>query len=286
MLRANEIRQFFDHIQALNKNKLFITEELVQWSINKFNISELEALDLADNKLGKIHLIINKDILNHESRYTIPKYIYSDYDDDILIRSDLLEPEEFKEDIANKIEWWEELKIIIEKLSWRDFELLAKDILMKNGLNNITITKAQSDQGIDFYGYYKLKSDLTSPRISKDLLLRVVGQVKHSSKSNGVSYQKIASFGTEIKKLRKGIGSDYFLSLDNDFLSNPYPIIGIFITNSYYPTKAVNFANEYGIIYWDGIQISQDLSTKEIISEIIDPSGNLSKDKLIELIKK
>jgi len=66
-------------------------------------------------------------------------------------------------------------------------------------------------------------------------------------------------------------------------LISPCPTIGIFIANSYYPKKAINFAQEYGIIFWDGVQISKDLASPTAISRIKDDNGELSRSKLIEL---
>ena len=112
-----------------------------------------------------------------------------------------------------------------------------------------------------------------------------MGQVKHTKNKNGVSYQKISSFGTEIKKLRKYNNSDYFKNLDEGFISSPHPIMGVFIANSYYPKKAVDFANEYGIIFWDGDQISQDLASLKFIDNISDSSGKLSLDLFKKFLK-
>ena len=124
------------------------------------------------------------------------------------------------------------------------------------------------------------------PRFYNYFKFRVIGQVKHSENNNGVDHQKVASFGTEINKLRKANDNSYFVNLDSDFLSSSWPIIGVFITNSYYPTKSIDFANEYGIIYWDGEQISQDLVNKVNVEKLFDEvTKKLSLEKLKELIK-
>lgn len=283
-MKSSEIKSFFNFLMSHDTPRISISERFAVWLKDSFDISELEALDIIDLNIKKAKLLITKDIDFHASKYTYPKYKFAAYDNDILIATQFDSVEE-KESVYSKINWWENLNKLIKLLDWRDFELLAKQILAENGLNNIEITKAQNDQGIDFYGFFQFDTSKLSYRLYNDIRFRIVGQVKHSTGNHGVDHQKVASFGTEIKKLRSHNNSSYFVNLDDTFLSSPYPTLGIFITNSYYPNKAIDFANEYGIIYWDGIQISQDLATPDFISKIKDDTNTLSINKLKEIIQ-
>lgn len=283
-LKQYEIKAFYDYLMQLEIVKISITEIFSEWLIKEKDLSELEAFEIIDTELSKVIMLIEKDIKFHESKYTYPKYKFSTYDKDILISTHFDFINE-KDEVSSKIIWWNKLNELIKKIDWRTFEILAKHILNANGLTQIEITQAQNDQGIDFYGYFTFSSTNKSYRLYKDLKFRIVGQVKHSNTNKGVNHQKIASFGTEIKKLRTTNNSNYFQNLSDDFLLSPFPIIGIFIANSYYPKKSIDFANEYGIIFWDGIQISQDLAIPEFINKIKLNDSELSLEKLIEEIK-
>jgi hypothetical protein len=282
-MKKQEIVDFYNYLKKLPKLKISISQELVDWLMINTSVSELEALEILDYNFIKITKIITKDIDFHKSRYTFPKFEFAPYDNDILIQAYLNQDSKHVE-ISIKIEWGSSMKDLLKSLSWREFELLARQILLQNELRDIVITKATNDQGIDFFGYYKYPNTRYIKRLPNELIFRVVGQVKHSSSDSGVDHAKISSFGTEILKLRKMNNSSYFQNLDEKFLTSPYPVIGIFITNSYYPRKSIDFANEYGIVFWDGTQISQDLATPEIINKIRNANGTLALDKLVDLI--
>lgn len=283
-MKRAEILTFYDYLIAIDSSRISISGVFSEWIIKTRNVSELDALEIVENEIDKVIALIDADIQLHESKYTFPKFQFAAYDRDILVQTHLHHEEGARKVVLIKIEYWKKLYDLITRLDWRRFELLAKRILKENGLTNITVTQAQNDQGIDFYGFHSFRDTKRMNRFDKDLKFRVVGQVKHSTNNKAVDHQKVASFGTEIQKLRKTNNSNYFQNLSEDFLLSPFPIIGIFITNGYYPPKAINFIDEYGIIYWDGIQIAQDLATEDFIRKIILDSGELSQDLFISRI--
>jgi hypothetical protein len=285
-MRIREINQFIDHLKVLKKNRFYISEEFIDWYKSIFNKSESESIEVFDSNQKKIKKKIQEYINSCESKYILSEFSSSEFDDDTLTNSKYSAGKDEQNDIENKLLWRNNFYELLKKIDWREFELIGKLILSENHIENIKITKSQKDQGIDFYGYFELKSNTTLPRFYNYFKFRIIGQVKHSEKNKGVDHQKVASFGTEINKLRKAKDKSYFVNLEDEFINSNWPILGIFITNSYYPNKAIDFANEYGIIYWDGEQISQDLATKENIDKLFDEvSKELTIDKLKELIK-
>jgi hypothetical protein len=284
-MKKGELIAFHDYLRQLDVPQVSISEQFVYWLRKRDSISELQALEFYEENSERVLKIIQSEIDFHKAKYTFSKFQFASYDKDILIQTSFITDQRPKEEVLIKIEWWQKIDQLIRKLNWRDFELLATEILRVNGLTEIRITQSKNDQGIDFYGYYNFNSKRHLNRLENDIRFRVVGQVKHSANRNGVSHQKIASFGTELTKLRKLNSNNYFVNLDEAFLLCPYPIIGIFIANSYYPNKAEDFGKEYGMILWEGVQISQDLATSLFISKVRDDAGELSKDKLIEIIK-
>jgi len=285
-MKISQVNQFIDHLKTINKNRFYLSEEFVKWYCFKFKNSENDSAEIFESNKNKITNKIITYINQCESKYVLSEFDFSEFDKDVLFNSKYSFDKEQRNNIESKLEWRNKLYELLKKIDWREFELLGKLILSENHIENIKITKSQKDQGIDFYGYFTLKKDSSLPRLYNYFKFRIIGQVKHSEKNKGVDHQKVASFGTEINKLRKAKDKSYFVNLDNDFINSNLPILGIFITNSYYPNKAVDFANEYGIIYWDGEQISQDLATKENIDKLFDEvSENLTLDKLKELIK-
>lgn len=284
-MKISDINAFIDFLKSIKKNKIYVSEEFINWNILNFQIPEIESNEIFEENKKKITKRIIDYINLCKSKFILSEFQMDEFDEDVLINTKFSEGRDQKVNIEYKLEWRHKFYELLKKINWREFELLGKLILLENHIENVKITRSQKDQGIDFYGYFSFKSNNSHPRFYNYFKFRILGQVKHSEKNNGVDYQKVASFGTEINKLRKSNNTKYFENLDQDFINSKLPILGVFITNSYYPTKAVDFANEYGIIYWDGEQISQDLASKEIIDKLIDEvSQDLSLERLKELI--
>lgn len=285
-MKVREIDQFVDHLKILNKNRFYISEEFIEWYSNYSNKSENDSVEVFSSNETRIQKKIKEYINYCESKFIVPEFTHDEFDNDVLINSKFSVEKKDKIDTEYKLKWRNKFSELLKKIDWREFELLGKLILDENHIEKIKITKSQKDQGIDFYGYFEFKSEHQLPRLYNYFKFRVIGQVKHSEKNKGVDHQKVASFGTEINKLRKAIDNSYFVNLEDSFISSNWPILGIFITNSYYPIKAVDFADEYGIIYWDGEQISHDLASKKNIDKLIDEvTQELTVEKLKELIK-
>ncbi|TCP27854.1 restriction endonuclease [Tenacibaculum skagerrakense] len=285
-MKISDIKKFVEHLKVINKNRFYLSEEFIKWNSDNFKMSENESAEVYEINANKITRQIKGYIESCESKHIFSEFKFDEFDSDVLINTKFLEGKDQKDNIEYKLEWRNKFYELLKQIDWREFELLGQLILTENHIENIQITKSQKDQGIDFYGYFSLKNIKSLPRFYNYFKFRIIGQVKHSEKNKGVDHQKVASFGTEINKLRKTTDKSYFVNLDDDFINSKWPILGIFITNSYYPIKAKDFANEYGIIYWDGEQISQDLATKKNIDKLFDEiSQDLSLEKLKVLIK-
>lgn len=284
-MKQSDIVEFIEYLKKIQKNKFYISEEFINWYMMKFEISELDAMDIYDVNSKKIIKKIIQYIDGCNDSYIVPEFTFDFYDSDILIGGRFSYREKDRVDISNKIEFRDKFFNLLKQIEWRELEKLSKFLLSENHIENIVVTHSTNDQGIDFYGYYTFKSEDYVPRFYKYLNFRIIGQVKHSNKNIGVDHQKVASFGTEINKLRKSKEASYFVSLDQEFLKSELPIVGIFITNSYYPKKTIDFAKEYGIIYWNGKQIAEDLSNESLISNIFDSSTQeLSLEKFKKYI--
>lgn len=269
-MKVTDLKSFVEFLKTVKKNKFYLSEEFINWSKEKLDITEIEAIDSFEINQKKIINQINRYIQLCNSKYIHSNFLFEGFDNDTLINTKFTEIDEKRELIKLKLDWRNDLRKLIQKIDWREFEILSKAILQENHIEKIVVTKSSKDQGIDFFGYFLIPDLDHLPRIYQFFKFRIIGQVKHSENNNGVDHSKVASFGTEINKLRKANDDSYFKNLDSDFLNSELPIIGLFITNSYYPNKAIEFAKEYGIVYWDGEQISQDLVTKNIIELIID----------------
>ncbi|MBC2845608.1 restriction endonuclease [Winogradskyella flava] len=280
----------------MKNNKLIIEiiesiNESDQKIINIFSFLENYLLerfnnDYVDSNIDKIgSQIINhykQEVLRCNNKFITPKFEIADYNENILLKSEFTFNKEEQELQSYKIKYREEVFNALKDISWQNFEELAKYILKSNRLSKINITQSSKDQGIDFYGFLHFE-DLTlkSNRLSRDINIRLIGQAKHSSVGNKVNHQKVSSFATEIRKLRKRQNSNYFTCLDEGFYENENAIVGLFITNTDYAPKSEDFANEYGIIIWDGEQISDDLCIKEYIDKMLNELGEIEIKRLI-----
>lgn len=233
---------------------------------------DLSASDMFVDKFGdKVLSSINREIRRCESKFIIPEFTVTSYNSRIIQRSEyVIDSDKTVENNKSIIKYRDLIFDELKNITWRDFEFLIKYVLKANYLKEPRVTQGSNDQGIDFYAFLELEDHVVlSNRFSKDIKLRIVGQAKHSTKNNKVGHAKVASFATEIRKLRRRQNTDYFKCLDEDFYLNEYPILGIFITNTNYSPKSKNFADEYGIIIWDGEQISEDLAGSSFLKNIL-----------------
>lgn len=267
-MKQNEIDDFIIYLRSCTSNKLYISQEFINWRTGNNLTNELQAIEEYDLYLKRIYKKLDDYISKCERDFIIPEFYIDEYDSDCLIKSKFSFNKDEHNIISLKIQFREQVLQLLRQIDWRDFEKVANLILKENHISGVKITQSKNDQGIDFYGFYKFESDKLLPRFYKYLNFRIIGQVKHSEKNKGVDHQKVASFGTEINKLRRANDTSYFQSLDRNFINSDLPIIGIFITNSYYPQKTIDFAKEYGIIYWNGKQVAEDLCSNEFISSI------------------
>lgn len=285
-MKKAEINDFVEHLFSLHQPQLSISEKLEDYFINQLGVSVLDAQEKIEQLSRKVTGAIRFKIDGHKKEFTIPSYDFSDYNSDLLIKSSLTELYGAKDLVETKIYWREKLQNFLKEVTWRDFENIAKHILGYNGLNDIEITQASNDQGIDFWGYVSIENETSITRFQKDLKFRVIGQVKHSVTDVKVNHSKVSSFGTELNRLRKKNPPNYFTGLSDEFFQSSLPLVGLFITNSDYLPKAVDFSKDYGIIVWNGRQISEDLSNKTFLELVKDSSDELSYDKLLEVLKK
>lgn len=284
-MKKDELRALASKLFESEEKQIYVSEFLENWLVTAKSISLLAAQDIIIENIDSFKTAIRQIIDKHENELTISKYTFSSYNSDLLIRTSLLAEQDQQLLIENKILWRDKMSELIQNISWREFELLSKIILKYNGLNDITITRAVDDQGLDFYGYFKPDYSNMSTRFLTNINLRIVGQVKHSAKKIKVNHSKISSFGTEINRLRKKSPPNYFKELPDAFFHSELPLVGIFISNSLYLPKAESFSKDYGIIIWNGSQISEDLSNKDFSSKILNENGNLSLEKLKSLLE-
>lgn len=286
-MKSKDFNDFIEYLKGLNLKRYYVSEVFINWCIKRFSLIEESASDMFDENSRKLFKKINDYIQSCKKKDIYPEFIFDEYDSDVLLKYSLQYEVNDRHEFDLKIEKREELYNLLKEISWREFEILSKVILQENQIQDVTVTKSQSDQGIDFYGYFHFPKHAKLPRFYNYFNFRIIGQVKHSTNNKGVDHQKVASFGTELNKLRKSTDSSYFINIDDNFIKSNLPILGVFITNSYYPSKAENFANEYGIIYWDGEQIAQDLSLEVVINQIVEnTTQKLSLEKFREFIQK
>lgn len=284
-MKISEINEFIQYIKSLKFNKTYISHEFIEWIKNKSKLNEINASEIFElNKIKILKKII--EYINYcNDNDIVSEFLFDPYDDDCLINTKFSFSKEVQNKISTKIEFRNQILNFLKQINWREFEKISSIILKENHIDDVIITQSRNDQGIDFYGYYEFKSEKILPRFYKYLNFRIIGQVKHSEKNKGVDHQKVASFGTEINLLRKAQNNGYFQNLTQEFINSDLPIVGIFITNSYYPQKAKDFAKEYGIIYWNGEQVAEDLCTEKIINSIFDNETNqLSLDLFKQII--
>lgn len=203
---------------------------------------------------------IHHRISQCSSKGILPKYIFSDYSDVIILRCDLLS----KDSVTKKrnyiiIECRKKIKDTLYKIGWRDFEFFCAHLLSLYGCIDLGVTHRVRDRGIDFYGTLNLDLGEEFQAFSKLIeksFIRIVGSAKKWKRQVGE-----AEIDRFIKKyrdlyLREGRGKS---QLPQDFLDENSLIYAMCITTSYFSRDAKEQAKKNGIIIKNGEQIAEDL---------------------------
>jgi len=234
----------------------------------------LEALEKSDPLIGRTKLAIDKKIRDCRNQRITPRYLFDDSNDDILIRADLVVDIQEEKNIRRIIEWKEQISELLKSISWQEFEKLCGLILQINDILDCNVTRGSKDGGIDVYGWLKYPN---TKRIFHEINMRVIGQGKHRSNGGEVSNAEVSEFVTDVDKLRKKQDFPLF-ALPSEFIDSPHPLVPIFITNGYYRRDALKTAENYGIIIWNGEQISEDLARYFNLADFV-LKGRIDKEK-------
>lgn len=271
-----QIKDFVGQLFNKDSKNIKIPDEIVRFLQNR-GLSELEALEESENLLKRIKRAVDKKIRDCKNQGIIPKYIFDKSNDDFLVRIDLSVEAHKEEDARKVVLWKEQITEIIKRISWQEFEKLCKLILEINYISNCKVTRGSRDGGVDVYGWLKYNTNLR--RIFCDVNIRIIGQGKHRSNGDEASNADVSKFVTDIEKLRKKQGFSLFV-LPKEFIDSPSPLIPIFITNGYYRKDARITAKNYGIILWNGEQISEDIAKYFDLSLILSNNGKIDRDKV------
>jgi hypothetical protein len=268
-----QIKNLAEQLFSRNESRISIPDEIIE-ILKKDGMSELEALVQSDQFIKKIKTAIDKKIKDCKNQGIVSKYSFDSSNSDILILTHLAVEVNQEKDIKNIIEWKDQINEFLRIISWQDFEKVCKLVLEINGVNDCHVTRDSKEGGIDAFGWLRFPG---SRRIFHEINMRVICQGKHRSKEGPVDNGETSEFVTDIDKLRKKLGFSLFV-IPEDFMGSPTPLIPILITNSYFGGDAVSTAKEYGIILWNGEQISEDIVRYFDLSEFIS-NGKIDIEK-------
>lgn len=250
-----QIKEFVTQLFGKHDTRINLSEEVVKF-LQEDGMSDLEALEKSDELIKRIKRTINKKIKECKHQGITPQYLFDESNDDVLIRTDLVVSIHEEKDVHRILEWKDPISEFLKTISWQEFEKICGLILEINDIQDCNVTRGSKDGGVDVYGWLKYHN---TKRIFHDINIRVVGQGKHRSNGGEVTNADISEFVTDIDKLRKKQGFSLFV-LTDEFVESPFPLIPILITNGYYRGDTINTAANYGIIIWNGEQISEDIA--------------------------
>lgn len=248
-------RDFVNQLFRKDNKRINLPEEVVKL-LQGEGLPCLEALEKSDHLIIRIKAAIDRKIRDCRNQGITPRYLFDDSNNDILIRTDLVVDTQEEKDIRRIIEWKEQISELLKSISWQEFEKLCGLILQINDILDCNVTRGSKDGGIDVYGWLRYPN---SKRIFHEINMRVIGQGKHRSNGGEVSNAEVSEFVTNVDKIRKKQGLSLFV-LPSEFIDSPHPLVPIFITNGYYRREALKTAENYGVIIWNGEQISEDLA--------------------------
>jgi len=266
-------RDFINKLYRNENKRIDLPEEVVKL-LQDEGLPYLEALEKSDHLVRRFKVVIDKKIRDCRNQGITPRYLFDDSNDDILIRTDLVVDIQEEKDIRRIIERKEQVSELLKSISWQEFEKLCGLIFQINDILDCNVTRGSKDGGIDVYGWLRYPS---SRRIFHEINMRVIGQGKHRSKGGEVSNAEVSKFVTDVDKLRKKQGFSLFV-LPLEFIDSPHPLVPIFITNGYYRRDALKTAENYGVIIWNGEQISEDLAKYFNLTYFVS-NGRIDKEK-------
>lgn len=268
-----QTRDFVNQLFRKDNKRINLPEEVVKL-LQDEGLPYLESLEKSDHLIRRIKVATDRKIRDCRNQGITPRYLFDDSNDEILIRTDLVVDTQEEKDIRRIIEWKEQISELLKSISWQEFEKLCGLILQINDILDCNVTRGSKDGGIDVYGWLRCPS---SRRIFHEINMRVIGQGKHRSNGGEVSNAGVSEFVTDVDKLRKKQGFSLFV-LPSEFIDSPHPLVPIFITNGYYRRDALKTAENYGVIIWNGEQISEDLAKYFNWTDFVS-NGRIDKEK-------
>lgn len=216
-------------------------------------ISDLEIAGKLDEIVVKVKYYFNKRIEYCENKGITPEYEFNYYPPNVLFRYS----KKYKElpYISLLRKQNKTMKTEINKMSWKSFEHLCAYLLGINGISPIKLTEV-NQEGVDFVGIYNIGKDITSIIIPTSYKVKIVGQVKHSSRK--IIPEKVRSFTTYCDQI-KNREKELVKNLPNWFNASKLPVLGIFMTTSDYTRGVDRFAENKWLILRNGDQIVDNL---------------------------
>ena len=115
-MKVSEINQFINHLKSINKNRLYISEEFIDWYSNFKNILEDDTVDVFYKNQKKIKKKVRDYISNCDSKFIIPEFIFDEYDNDVLKSSKFLVDKKDQNDLRHKIKWRNKVSELLKKI--------------------------------------------------------------------------------------------------------------------------------------------------------------------------
>ena len=143
----------------------------------------------------------------------------------------------------------------IEHLEPREYEAVSGLACKLSGASHLCLTRQKNEQGVDFlavvpsFGKSRLLNGATGP-------IRIVGQSKKYS--NSVQVDKLRDFSTTLNLVRHR-NTKVSKILPPWFLQQTGSIVGWFVAHRGLQSGAVQFSNEFGILYSDSWDIAEIL---------------------------
>ena len=253
--RASELVQ---RLFALEEEAVEIDVWLAGQLVADEGISEMRAAELVPARKDGILSRIDRRLSEDRSRGITSRFEWADSERTLLVAAGSGEPEGI-ERLARVVRFREEIFIALGKLSGRQFEHLAMDLLDLYGVpsNLRGVTQLSNDGGVDFFGLLA-RSGRASARLDA-LPLRIIGQSKKRW-DKSVAAGDLAEFSHRLDQVRHGTGRAW-LQLPEWFRSRDETVLGLFITCGFLGPDAKEIAVQCVIQTIEGDQVAEDLAT-------------------------
>jgi len=264
-------REITAQLLAAPDEAVILGDWLVKTIQSDASVSDLAALEHAEEVQPEVARIIDGRIAAAQQRGVSPAYVWADAGRTTLARPSLLvnEVNRERERLAALVR--DRIWDAIEELSGTGFEHVCDYLMDEYGMSPESrgLKGQAGDGGVDFFGVLRPYQLPGSERLYT-LGRRFLGQAKRRYRGT-VGPDEVEAFGSRVTTARVDNGAT--LNLPPQFATIDEPIVGLFLTAGSLGPSAKRAARRHVVYAIEGEQVAEDLARSSSVGEWLNDTG-------------